>query len=170
MTVSDLPFMPEFFDRYINLVNRDAELINELKKSIDVFDDVISQLKEKANFRYQEEKWSVKELLQHCIDTERVLAYRALVFSREGNVDLAGMDENVYAKNAIVDYRSIDDLIHEFKAVRQSSIYLFESFTKEQLLQVGTCFAKEMTPLAIGFVIIGHPTHHLNVLKERYLK
>ncbi len=168
MTVSDLPFMPEFFDRYINLVNRDAELINELKKSIDVFDDVISQLKEKANFRYQEEKWSVKELLQHCIDTERVLAYRALVFSREGNVDLAGMDENVYAKNAIVDYRSIDDLIHEFKAVRQSSIYLFESFTKEQLLQVGTCFAKEMTPLALGFVIIGHPMHHLKTLKERY--
>ncbi len=168
MKIDDLPFMPEFFDRYINLVDRNVTLIDELKKSIDVFDEVIPQLKEKVDFRYQEGKWSVKELLQHCIDTERVLAYRALVFSREGNVDLAGMDENIYAQNAIVGTRSIDDLINEFKVIRQSSIYLFENLSKEQLVQIGTCFAKEMTPLAIGFVIIGHPTHHLNTLREKY--
>ncbi len=170
MKIDDLPFMPKFFDRYINLVDRNVTLVEGLKTSISVFDEVIPQLKEKANFSYKERKWSVKELLQHCIDTERVLAYRALVLSRKGNADLAGMDENVYAKNAVVSTRSIDDLINEFKVVRQSSIYLFENLGKEQLAQVGTCFAKKMTPLAIGFVIIGHPAHHLDILKERYLK
>ncbi len=168
MTKSDLPFMPKFFDRYINLVEDHTQLIDGLKDNISVFEEVKSQLELKADYQYQEGKWTVKQLLQHCIDTERVMSFRALVFAREGNVELPGMDENLYADNADVSSKSIENLLTEFKTVRESSIFLFESLTESQLLQVGTCFGKEMTPLAIGLVVIGHPRHHLNTLKEYY--
>lgn len=164
----DLPFMPQFFDRYIDLVDTAIDLNDGLKHGISVFHKIEPELVKKADFRYQPKKWSIKEVLQHCIDTERIMNYRALVFAREGNIDLAGMDENLYARNACVSLKSIEDLLAEFKAVRVSSLFLFKSLTTKQLLQTGTCFGKEMTTLAIGFVLIGHPLHHLNILKERY--
>ena len=168
MTKSEISFMPEYFDRYINLVE-DIELKEALNKyGPEMF------LKEKINLEnigdrvYAAGKWTVKDILQHLIDTERIFNYRALRFARNDKTILPGFDENIYADVSDANNRSLDDLLNEYVAVRQSAIALFGSFDKKMLNSEGVCFDKNISVLSIGFVLAGHPLHHLNVIKERY--
>ncbi len=160
--------MPEFFDRYINLVDEETDLISGLLQSKDDFELVKAALERSRDFRYQPGKWTPRDVLQHVIDNERIQCYRALVLARNDKVALPGYDEQLYAVHTNANERAIDDLLEEFRIVHQASIYLFQNFTEDQFHQSGTCFGIEVTPLALGFQIIGHQMHHLRILKERY--
>lgn len=162
--------MPPFFDRYINQVDDDIDLISGLHGTMNLFVESKAKLLEFQDYRYAPEKWTPKEILQHVIDNERVQAYRSLVFSRGDEVVLPGYDEQLYAENSNANSRTIDELLLEFQSVRKSSIALFHSMKEEQLHLKGTCFQVEVTPLALGFQLIGHQIHHIKVLEERYFK
>jgi len=124
---------------------------------------------DRDNYAYAEGKWTVKQLFQHVIDTERIFAYRALCIARGEQGNLPGFDENEYAKNVTGENRSLPELIAEFKAVRETTKMLFQSFTDEDLQRIGTANNVKIKVLALGYIILGHAIHHLNVLKERYL-
>lgn len=168
MKKSDLKFMPQFFDRYINLVPDEETVLEALENSKTDLLEIKDLLEEYKDFKYQEGKWNPKEMLQHVIDTERILSYRALVYSRNDSAILSGFDENLYANNIDVSERSILGLLEELKIVRESTIYLFKNISIEAFHRVGVCFDVKMTSLALGFVIAGHPKHHIKVLKEKY--
>jgi hypothetical protein len=123
---------------------------------------------EKAEFRYQEGKWSIKEVIGHLIDAERVFNYRALRFARHDKTELSGYDENFWAANSNAHQRNFDDLLKEFYFVRQATIELFNSFDEKMLNNEGVANGNKITVRALGFIILGHEIHHLQVLRERY--
>lgn len=160
--------MPEFFDRYINLVE-DVPVVEALTARTRIFPladmPKIYALGDKV---YAPGKWTIKDVVQHIIDNERIQAYRALRFARNDASMLPGYDEEPYAKEARAERRSLEDLLEEFEVTRRSNILLFSSFTEEMLLRKGICFGKEMSVLALGFVLAGHQEHHVRVVRERY--
>lgn len=123
---------------------------------------------EKVNHAYAPDKWTIKQMFQHVIDTERIFAYRALSISRKEPAALLGFDENEYAKNATAAHRNWKDMLTEWRVVRQSTNLLFASFTEEQMRQMGKASGHPISVNALGFIIFGHALHHLQVLKERY--
>ncbi|MGH9905289.1 MAG: DinB family protein [Pyrinomonadaceae bacterium] len=124
----------------------------------------------KLDYRYAEGKWTIKEVFMHIIDTERVFSYRAHAAARGDNVtQIYRMDENLYAKNVDVFHRSLQSLVSEFKAVRSSTEQLFINVTEDQSKLPCNIVSHPMTARAIGYFIIGHARHHMNVVKERYL-
>lgn len=170
MKKSNINQPPCYFDTYISKVE-DIELSEAFQKSLDAINALdFEKYNALANYAYAEGKWTIKQVFQHIIDTERIMAYRALRFSRNDATILPGFDENAFAMNAPVEHRSLKDILEELKQVRVSSRLLFDSFTEGALLRKGVMFNSEMSVLAVGFTIIGHQTHHLNVIQERYLK
>lgn len=166
----DLKRVPEAFHNYINQVKEDDLLpaIKKNTKSMLSFFDRIP--KKKREHRYAEGKWSIKELLLHLIDAERIFSYRALRFARKDATPLPGFDENIYVTNAKIDNRTWKDLIREFKAVRNSTELLFESFDEDQLEAGGVSTSGHSNYVrAFGFIVAGHCNHHRRVIKERYL-
>ncbi|MBE0423260.1 MAG: DinB family protein [Lutibacter sp.] len=157
------------YKTYISALGN-VDLIEILLASSEELLKTINDLsEEKMVFRYEEGKWSIKELLQHLIDTERIMSYRALRFSRNDATELQGFDENWYVENSNGNHRNSDDLMEEFTCTRRASISLFKSFTDEMLQLSGTANGSDMTVRALGFIIAGHQMHHLKVIKERYL-
>jgi len=125
---------------------------------------------DKLDYRYAEGKWSIKEVLMHIIDTERVFSYRALVAARgDAATPHYRMDEELYARNVDVSGRTLESLISEFKAVRASTERLFENLTDTQSKLWCNIVTHQMTTRAIGYFMIGHVQHHLKVIEERYL-
>jgi DinB superfamily len=158
-----------FFQRYINEVKED-DVVEGLKKNTDRIKKFLKEIpKKKIDFAYAKGKWTIKELLQHMIDAERVFAYRALRFARKDATPLPGFEENDWAANAPTWERKWSQLFEEFKAVRKSNEMMFRSFNKEQLLQKGIASGQEINVIALGFIISGHVEHHINIIKERYL-
>lgn len=159
-----------FFNGYIQLVPGGdyMQVLKDNELEIKAF--FFSIKKDKHDFRYQPGKWSVRQILLHIIDTERVMSYRALTISRgdEGAV-FPSMDENLFADHAVVGDRSIENLLAEFDAVRRASTFLFENMTDEQSLFTGTVMKRKTTARALGYIIVGHTMHHMNVIRERYL-
>ncbi|MFD1294666.1 DinB family protein [Lutibacter holmesii] len=158
-----------FYKGYINVLG-DVNLYEVLNDS---FNDLIETLQklpeEKLTYRYEEGKWTIKELVQHIIDAERILSYRALRFSRNDATDLPGFNEDWYVDNSNGNERDFKDILNEFSLVRKASISLFQSFTSEMLAYTGSSNESDMTVRALGFIIAGHQTHHLKVIKEKYL-
>lgn len=158
-----------YFVRYIDQVEED-DLMTALRNQASSFITFLAGIPEsKRLFRYADDKWSIHEVLQHIIDTERIFAYRALCFSRKETQPLPGFDENTYADNSAADSRRWDDLVEEFKAVRKTTEILFASFTAEQLEAEGIASGNPNYVLALGFIMAGHVNHHAKVIKERYL-
>ena len=124
---------------------------------------------EKADYRYAPDKWTIKELLQHMIDTERVFSYRALRISRNDATPLAGFDENHFAANAPVNHRKWEDLVKEFLLLREATDLMIQSFQDHQLNLVGNASNTKISLKALCFIIYGHNLHHLRILRERYL-
>ncbi len=159
-----------YFSRYIDLVpaGNYAELLQQnTDKAIKSFKSIAP---EKHNYAYAKGKWTVKEMLMHMIDTERVMAYRALVAARgDSKTQLYGMDENAYAQNVNVTNRTMDDLLEEFSAVRTATKKLFENLDEEQSKRTSHIVNHHTTARALGYLIIGHVEHHINILNERYL-
>ena len=161
---------PPAFRNYISLVeNEDLSFILEkqMNEAAQFFNSV---QEDKWLFKYAENKWTIKEVLQHITDTERVFSFRALAFARKDPNTFPSFNENEYAKNSDADNRNPKDLIEEFLAVRKSSQLLFKSFTPSQLETVGKAGNNQMSVNAIGYMIAGHFQWHVNILKERYLK
>lgn len=160
---------PVYFETYISKV-KETELKEAFKNQqniVDSFFDAIPE--EKTNTGYAPGKWSLKELLQHIIDTERIFNYRSLCFARKETASLPGFEENDYAANSNANERSWKSLCDEMRAVRISTIALFESFSESTLNNSGMANNKPTTVLAMGFITIGHLIHHKNIIEERYL-
>jgi hypothetical protein len=160
---------PSYFDRYISLVPEE-DLMTAFINQLPVIKDVFSAIDEKkSKYAYAPGKWTLKELLQHMIDTERIFAYRSLCFARKEHQSLPGFDENSYADNSQANNRSWVEMCEEFLLVRKTSEVLFSSFTEEALNNPGNANNNPVTALSMGFTSIGHVYHHFNVIKERYL-
>jgi hypothetical protein len=158
-----------YFEAYIEIL-KNTDLFEDLEISIHEFIRFVQNIPmDKFDYRYAEGKWTIKDIIQHLIDAERVFSYRALRFSRSDKTPLPGFDENAFAGNTNAGARSIQDLLSEFAVVRQSTLSLFKSFTQEQLKMIGTASEKQLSVRAIGFIIIGHLKHHQKVYNERYL-
>ena len=168
MKRSEIVPMPPFFDRYINLVE-DIDIFEGFAKytpeHVFAETDKLIALGDRV---YAEGKWTIKDILQHVIDNERIMSYRALRFSRNDKTQLPGYDEAILAANTVAGNRTIDDLIDEFRELRRSTITLFKNMDKTMLTRIGNANQTEITALALGFVILGHPVHHMNVIRDRY--
>ena len=160
---------PSYCETYFKAAG-DVVLVEELEICLHDFIRFVQNLPmDKFDYRYAEGKWTIKEIIQHITDTERILAYRALRISRNDSTPLPGFDENSYADNTSANTRNLQDLLTELSAVRHSNLLLFKSFSKEQLLRIGTASDQPISVRAIGFMLIGHQKHHQKVFAELYL-
>ena len=121
------------------------------------------------DWRYAEGKWSVKELIGHVIDSERIFAYRALRFGRGDRTELPGYEQDDYVNGAKFSERSLSDLAEEYEHVRRSTISLFSSLDEEAWSRRGSANNNEVSVLALAYIIAGHERHHIEILKTRYL-
>ena len=160
-----------YFEQYMQLsALKDKTIIESLESAQDEFDSVLRNLPDKKHsFSYATGKWTLKELIQHVIDTERVFCYRALSFARNDQTALPGFDQDVFVDNDTANERDYYDLLDEMKVLRKSSIQLFKSFSKEALLRIGVASDNKMSVRALGYLFSGHQVHHINIVKERYL-
>lgn len=124
---------------------------------------------EKANYAYEAGKWTIKQVIQHLIDTERIMSYRALCIARGESQSLPGFDQNMYAYNANVENISLQELLGEWHLLRLTTIQLFSRFSAEESLLIGKANGHAVSVRALAFLILGHELHHIRVLKERYL-
>ncbi len=169
MKRSDIKFLPVYFDRYIMLVE-DIELTDALAKySPEILLAKREKLINAADKTYAPGKWTVKEIIQHLIDSERVFNYRSLRFARNDKTVLPGYEEDKFALESDANRRSVDDLLNEFSTLRKSTLDLFNSFDTEMLYREGICYDKNISVLALGFVMAGHLLHHTNVIEQKYL-
>ena len=160
---------PSYFLRYINQVPEE-DLSVAFKNQLPLVTGVLLGIsEEKSNYAYAPGKWTIKELLQHMTDTERIFAYRSLCFARKEQNSLPGFDENDYAANSNANLRSWAALVEEFLLVRKTTEILFGSFSEDALNNSGTANNNPTTALSMGFTAVGHVYHHMNVLKEKYL-
>ena len=157
------------YEKYLSLV-ADGDYLGLLKQnSIETINYFEAIPEEKLAYRYAEGKWTIKEVFMHIIDTERVFSYRALVAARGDTSPHYRMDEELYASNVDVSQRTLQSLISEFKAVRASTEYLYEHLTDSQSKRQCNIATHPMTARAIGYFLIGHVKHHLNIIDQRYL-
>lgn len=160
---------PEYFQRYIDQVKED-NLQAAFKNQMPAAEAFLQTIDEELSKRkYAEGKWTLKELLQHIIDAERVFTYRAMCFARKEDGILPSFDENNYAANSNANNRLWKDLIAEFAALREATEFLFESFPEDALNTVGKASNYTVSVAAIGFITVGHVNHHLRIMQERYI-
>ena len=160
---------PPYFQNYINQVPEEDVMtaVENQQSVIDHFFDGISE--EKSTYAYDEGKWTLKELLQHVIDTERIFIFRSLAFARKEKQSLPGFDESDYAANSNANARTWKSLCEELKAVRKTAQLLFESFTYEMFSSTGLANNHSTTVNAMGFILVGHVYHHKNIIETKYL-
>lgn len=161
----------QFYQPYLDVIpDGDIALNDLLNSSLEAFNALFENLdSEKENFRYAEGKWSIKELLQHIIDAERIFAYRALRFARKDVTVLSGFDENTYVETCEAGNRTLSAMTEEFNLLRKTNGLMFESFSEDILKRMGEVDGNEISVRALGFITCGHLLHHLKVIEERYL-
>lgn len=158
------------FGNYINQVSSEYTLVEELEISVHRFIKFVQNIPmDKFDYRYADGKWTIKDIIQHLIDTERIFGYRALRFARNDKTALASFEENDFANQANATKRSIQDLLTELAVVRQATLSLFKSLSSEELLRIGIASNNPMSVRAIGYTIIGHQNHHQKIFEEKYL-
>ena len=168
MKRSEINPMPQYYDRYINLV-ADVELVPAFDSSILQLKGLDRNILASLDGRtYAPGKWTVKEIIQHVTDVERIMGYRVLLFARRDETIPQGFDQNLFVANARANARTIDALIDELITVRRATRSLYDSFDERALRSLGISWEYEISVLAMGFMIIGHQVHHLNVIEERY--
>ena len=159
----------EYYGRYIREAP-DMDLKEGLSVGYISFLEFIEKIPdEKFDYRYEEGKWTIKEVLQHLIDTERLFSYRALHFAREDSSPLPGFAQDDYVSASNANFKTSGQLISEYKALRQATISLFGSFTEKMLLSEGILYETPMSARAAGFIIVGHEVYHRKIIEERYL-
>lgn len=159
-----------FYNYCLPLVDNNWTLTEELEISLHNFIRFVQDIPMgKHDYRYAKDKWTIKEIIQHLIDSERVFAYRALRFSRGDSTELPGYDQNMYVENSRANERGLQSLLTELSSLRHNTLLMFKSFTKEDLLRTGIASGNRTSVRALGFIIIGHQNHHMKIFKERYL-
>lgn len=160
---------PPYYQHYLDLV-KEKDVIKALKDQVMDIQAMISEIPEdKEDYAYADGKWTIKEVIGHIIDTERVLGYRAMRFARKDKTVLPGFDENEFVKNSNFNKRTLYELGHEFAIVREANLAMFKTFGDEQEEQIGNANGINVSVRAIVFMIAGHATHHMNVIKTKYL-
>jgi hypothetical protein len=158
-----------YFGRYIDLV-AEPDVIAVLEGQARSMRELLGDIsEEKANHRYAPGKWSIKEVVGHIIDTERVFAYRALRFARNDQTELAGFDQDVFAANANFANVTMKNILQEYEAVRSSTLWFLKHLPQDAWSRRGVASGNAMSVRAFAFAIAGHQVHHGRVLKERYL-
>lgn len=159
-----------FYRNYIELVRNDMHLLDALvngkAKNVTFYNEIPE---EKWHFAYESGKWTILEVLQHIIDTERIFSYRALRIGRGDKTPLAGFEQDDYIKPSRAHERSMPDLVEEYSLVRDCTVNLFKGFNEEALAQAGTSSDATLSTRAAGFIICGHEVHHANIISTRYL-
>ncbi|MFB6455371.1 DinB family protein [Chitinophaga sp. Hz27] len=160
---------PHYYDRYIDLVPDVTlqEAFQYAKEELDKFNPARHELR--GDFAYAPGKWTLKDVILHITDTERVHLYRAMSFARKERGPLAGFDQDKYAAGGLTQTRTLESLMQELKVLRAATENMYATFSDPVLLRVGVCWKYEMSVLAMGFTIIGHQLHHFKVIKEKYL-
>ena len=158
-----------FFNLYIHQVKY-TDLIQGLTETHALTKSLINSLSDQQlAYSYEANKWTIKQILGHLMDAERTFAYRALRFARTDKTVIPGWDINLFMAASEVQQRNINDLMEEFGFVRNSTIALFKSFNEKMLNEKGPARDIQMSVRAIGYTILGHEIHHLEVIRERYL-
>jgi len=161
---------PPYFGKYVSLVAGDdilAALNDQLTETLALLRGVPEP---DGGFRYAADKWSIKELFGHLIDSERIFAYRALRFARNDRTPLPGFEQDDYIRNAAFDACTLDGLAAEFESVRRATLFLFRHLDEEAWMRRGTANESEMSVRAIAYIIAGHELHHTGILRDRYLR
>lgn len=159
-----------YYQRYVSLVETD-DIVSTLRNQIAETLAALAEIdEEKAGFRYAPGKWSVKELLGHIIDAERIFAYRALRIGRGDATPIEGYEQDDYIKNAEFDNCRLTHLAMEFALVRQSNVLMYEGLSESAWQRRGVANNCEITVRALAYISAGHELYHLDILKERYLK
>jgi len=162
--------IPAFYQPYMDIVPGDGDLIQHLNAIQTETEKLVSSLSdEQLNFSYSKNKWTIKDILVHLADCERVIIYRAMRIGRGDKTELPGFDENIFASNADAGKREIKDIIKELSAVRLASLVFIESLNDESLDRTGTANGYPLSTRLLVNHIYGHQRHHLNIIKERYL-
>ena len=159
----------KFYETYVSLVE-ETDIVSALEKNLNELQSLLAEVtEEKGSYAYVEGKWSVRELLGHLIDGERVFSYRALRISRDDQTPLASFEENSYVANSNFSNAKLADLIEEFSLLRRSNILFFKNLTDEAWLRTGTASEATVSVRALAFIMVGHVRHHARILRERYL-
>lgn len=157
--------IPEYYRRYLQLIP-DDDLVTRLEGQLDTTLSLAEDLDPDA--RYEPGKWSVREVLVHLTDTERVFAYRALRIARGDTTPLPGFEQDDYVVTADLEHRPYTNIEAELRAVRTATVALFRGLSDDALLRAGTASGGTFTPRGIAWVVVGHELHHRAVLTERY--
>lgn len=158
-----------YYKTYIDK-SKDLTLKDSLKYNYETVLQFLKDIPEaKLEYRYAEGKWTIKEIILHLIDTERIFAYRALRISRNDLTELAGFDQDAYVPESMANQRSLDSLLEEYTAVRYATISLFDNLSDSKLKTLGTASNSSLSARAAGFIIVGHENHHCEVITNRYL-
>jgi len=173
MTVSNAirPQADEHMPYHINYISLvpEGSILTILQEQLIITQQLLSELTEQqGNFRYAADKWSVKEVIGHISDGERVFAYRALCFARNDSTPLPSFEQDDYMANANFSLRTLKDIAEEFEYVRRSTIALFQHLTQDAWIRRGTVSDTEISVRAIAYIIAGHELHHRKVLESRY--
>lgn len=164
----NLETVPHFYKNYVKLIE-ETDLIQALRISGNRAQEILHSIpQEKQDFMYAENKWTIREVLCHMIDTERIFTYRALRFARHDQTPLAGFDEQTYTPESNAHGRELKNILAEMAHLRMATIDLFAGFNAEMLSRKGTANNNELSVASQGFIIAGHETHHIRILSERY--
>jgi hypothetical protein len=168
MARPEFPDPAPFYKKYIDLIPENDVILaleNQKKRLYHLLNNIHSS---KLTYAYAPGKWTVAQVLQHCMDAERIFAYRALRIARGDKTPLPGWEENDFAAVANVDHRNLPGLIEEIFTIRKSSTMLLESFSEDCWARTGTANNDPIDVLTISFLIVGHMQHHMEILWERY--
>jgi uncharacterized damage-inducible protein DinB len=163
---------PEYAEMYMKLLPGDGLILEQLRDNFLMVKKLVYALpEEKLFYRYEKEKWSIKEILVHIIDDERIYSYRALRFARNEKQGLPGFDQDSYTVYSEADKRSLDNIFEEYEAVRNATIALFNGLPEDSLDRMGhgSGTANDATARALLYHIAGHELHHINIIREKYL-
>ncbi|TAF82936.1 MAG: DinB family protein [Sphingobacteriales bacterium] len=159
-----------FYQPYISLVGN-MDIQRKLKNQMNTIDDFFVDIpEEKRDYAYADGKWTIKQILAHLIDTERVMVYRAMRFSKNDSTPLEGFDHDAYVANTNLDAITYDNLVDEFLILRQAHLFFFKSLTDADCKKKGMANGHVVSVGALLYIIAGHAEHHINVIKEKYLK
>lgn len=158
---------PEWGLQYISQV--DGDVLEILETQATSFGNFVNSLTEKADYAYAQGKWTIKELVGHMVDTERILVYRLLCFARDEKAELPGFDEDAYVASAHFKNLSLFNMSEEFALLRRANLFLIKSLTEAELDKKGTASGKQISVRALVYVLAGHVIHHFKIIKERYI-
>jgi uncharacterized damage-inducible protein DinB len=165
---TDVEYAP-YAKRYIGLLPDDGLVLEHLRENLKMTCRFLSLLgEEKLLYRYAPDKWTIKEIVLHIADDERIYTYRALRFARNDRTELPGFDQDSYALYSDANQRTLDDLLGELATVRAATLSFFNSLSDEALARVGIADGNVMSVRAIAYHIAGHELRHINIIRERY--